>query len=56
MTQGELEVLLRERKTALRRAIRQADEERRRMKRIRRESERRSNRACRALREAGVLK
>jgi hypothetical protein len=56
MTKGELEVLLRERRAAIRRALRRSDEEGRRIRRIRRECERRSDRALRALREAGVLK
>jgi hypothetical protein len=53
---NELKELLRRRIAANRRARQRADETLRHIRRVRRESERRSERACRALREAGVLK
>ena len=53
---NELRELLRRRIATNRRAMQRADETLRRIRRVRRESERRSERACRALREAGVLK
>ena len=52
----ELEQQIRHRIVAIEGAIRRAEETQRRIRRFLRESEQRSARTCRALREAGVLK
>lgn len=56
MTKPELEVLLRERIAASRCAIRRSEEDRRRLKQVRRETERRIDRACRELRAVTALR
>lgn len=56
MTKPELEVLLRERIAASWCAIRRSEEDRRRLKQVRRETERRIDRACRELRAVTALR
>jgi len=56
MTQGELEVLFRERIASIQRTLRRSRNDSRRIERFLQESEERAARRRRTLREAGVLK